>query len=124
MVYSRPRTAPEDAKSLFYSYDDTQRFRYEYRLERKYQAHLNLDSSAVSVKSVKEQNLQPCVDKLSTKKHSISRVVVLHNNTLKTFYDNNSSAKLTNAPLEKSLQKNDEAFFDNDSFWSGSITWF
>jgi hypothetical protein len=41
--------------------------------------------------------------------HRISRVVVLHNDKLETFFD---------------AQKEVGNFFDNDSFWSGSITWY
>lgn len=50
-------------------------------------------------------------------RHSISRVVVLHNNKLKTFFN-----------PEEEIQKEEpvggEDFFDNDSFWSGSLTWY
>ena len=47
-----------------------------------------------------------------TGRHSISRVVVLHNDKLKTFYTPPSPQSCT------------DDFFDNDSFWSGSITWY
>ena len=50
----------------------------------------------------------------------ISKVVVTHNENLETFYDFHESLALP----EKSGASFDDVFFDNDSFWSGSITWY
>lgn len=47
-------------------------------------------------------------------RHRISRVVVLHNDKLETFH--------ADAVYQK--EKLHDDFFDNDSFWSGSITWY
>jgi hypothetical protein len=48
----------------------------------------------------------------ASKRHHISRVVVLHNDKIETFCNPESS------------RSNVDDFFDNDSFWSGSITWY
>jgi len=111
-VWTRPRTPSEECKVLFYSYEDTQRFRHEYRLERKLQ------------QSNDPATLQKNADKTrsTNSRHSISRVVVLHNNTLETFYDEKDDQKFM--PKNVVSNDNEAAIFDNDSFWSGSITWF
>lgn len=46
--------------------------------------------------------------------------MVEHNENLETFYDFDKSF----APAESSEATFDDVFFDNDSFWSGSITWY
>jgi hypothetical protein len=74
--------------------------------------------------------------------YRISRVVVLHENKLETFVDESqfctkaattttkgpslcSSVVLTNNnDTDCHNNKNVDDFFDNDSFWSGSITWY
>lgn len=50
----------------------------------------------------------------------ISRVVVEHNDNLETFYDFNDMSN----PLHEGDTSGNDVFFDNDSFWSGSITWY
>jgi hypothetical protein len=50
----------------------------------------------------------------------ISRVVVEHNDNLETFYDFSDLAN----PIHKGDAAVNDVFFDNDSFWSGSITWY
>lgn len=72
------------------------RFRQEYRLERKLQNELAIDREVLQ-----EEFVPPSC---SSSRHNISRVVVLHNDKVETFSDNID--------------------FDNDSFWSGSITWY
>eukprot|EP00549_Striatella_unipunctata_P009131 CAMPEP_0118696928 /NCGR_PEP_ID=MMETSP0800-20121206/14166_1 /TAXON_ID=210618 ORGANISM="Striatella unipunctata, Strain CCMP2910" /NCGR_SAMPLE_ID=MMETSP0800 /ASSEMBLY_ACC=CAM_ASM_000638 /LENGTH=236 /DNA_ID=CAMNT_0006596189 /DNA_START=120 /DNA_END=827 /DNA_ORIENTATION=+ len=114
-VRTRPRTPPEDLPHLFYTGEETQRFRQEYRLERQLLAQLDSDPSSLTVD----------VDDLAFlygdfpqhHQHRISRVVVMHNDTLET-YDDDSSFSSDSFPAPQS-----DAFFDNDSFWSGSITW-
>lgn len=49
-------------------------------------------------------------------RHSISRVVVVHNDKLETFF--------TPPEVPVGSDQGCDAFFDNDSFWSGSITWY
>lgn len=56
--------------------------------------------------SLDEKDLAALVTPASQQAYRISRVVVLHDNKLETFVDNAA------------------ADFDNDSFWSGSITWY
>lgn len=46
----------------------------------------------------------------SSQRHSISRVVIRYENQLQAFSDTGND--------------NMNAFFDNDSFWSGSLTWY
>ena len=79
------------------------------------------------------------------RRHHISRVVIRHHDTLATFYDathdkndSNSSDLLPTLPggtdttgtpttMTTTTTTNatgNEDFFDNDSFWSGSITWY
>lgn len=78
----------------------------------------------------------------SGKRHHISRVVIRHHDTLATFYDASSLDKehcpaeslsavgVGGAPHQVKINdsidttQESEDFFDNDSFWSGSITWY
>jgi hypothetical protein len=75
-------------------------------------------------------------------KHRISRVVVMHKNVLETFVDEELTASLTavnhasNTGINNAMTTGPSAtivtdpktasndFFDNDSFWSGQITWY
>jgi len=91
----------ESLSQHFYSYEDTQRFRSEYRLERKLAAELDVDPSS------HEEELSGLFATTDQQgRHHISRVVVLHNDKIKTFGNQADDC------------------FDNDSFWSGSITWY
>jgi hypothetical protein len=118
------------------------RFRQEYRLERKLLNDLSIDpvssedllSSLTSTLSV----AAPCSSTLvPTPRHRISRVVVLHNDKLETFSDDDNdddqNKEDDSEPCGRSspLDGGDDTspalsanFFDNDSFWSGSITWY
>ena len=73
------------------------------------------------------------------RRHHISRVVIRHHDTLATFfdatYDKTDSNSSDHSPLPGGLDttgtpstmtntQGSEDFFDNDSFWSGSITWY
>lgn len=80
----------------------------------------------------------------NNRRHHISRVVIRHHDTLATFYDatydgkndSNSSGcspsllpggldTTTGTPSSTMTNaQGSEDFFDNDSFWSGSITWY
>ena len=86
----------------------TQRFRQDYRLERKLLAELDVDPSS------HEGELSGlfAANDLGLGRHNISRVVVLHNDKIETFGDTGLSNSVP------------DDFFDNDSFWSGSITWY
>ena len=91
------------------------RFRQEYRLERKLLAELDVDPEAHPVDEEELSALFASSSQGSTDRHRISRVVVLHNDKLETFL---------NPEQVTSKETHDNDFFDNESFWSGSITWF
>mmetsp|Transcript_29292 Transcript_29292/g.33986 ORF Transcript_29292/g.33986 Transcript_29292/m.33986 type:complete len:320 (+) Transcript_29292:52-1011(+) len=194
----RPRTEDKDIRSLFYSYEETQRFRQEYREERKLKASKDLDadgsvtSSCSCTSNMGDNNTsgtESCRDGSSISSndietgssgtklnHRISRVVVLHKNKMHTFFDEEdkkcsgqgglsssfslldtsqdkskfSSSRSTNTHIDNDVGSNNnnnnqqfhrqqplpslsqhlagtcsnEVFFDNDSFWSGQITWY
>eukprot|EP00586_Coscinodiscus_wailesii_P010874 CAMPEP_0172514688 /NCGR_PEP_ID=MMETSP1066-20121228/262004_1 /TAXON_ID=671091 /ORGANISM="Coscinodiscus wailesii, Strain CCMP2513" /LENGTH=306 /DNA_ID=CAMNT_0013295459 /DNA_START=44 /DNA_END=961 /DNA_ORIENTATION=+ len=151
-VRTRPRTPPEALRTLFYTCEETQRFRQEYRLERKLLArldteHLSNFPSQSSCDSSLSTTSDPCPSSNSSKRnsrHRISRVLVLHNDVLETFYDEDVTTNKTNIDQQQQpvleqyqqqlpLNNNNKSvspdcassddFFDNDSFWSGSITW-
>eukprot|EP00579_Thalassiosira_antarctica_P007949 CAMPEP_0201880114 /NCGR_PEP_ID=MMETSP0902-20130614/10811_1 /ASSEMBLY_ACC=CAM_ASM_000551 /TAXON_ID=420261 /ORGANISM="Thalassiosira antarctica, Strain CCMP982" /LENGTH=216 /DNA_ID=CAMNT_0048408083 /DNA_START=61 /DNA_END=711 /DNA_ORIENTATION=+ len=111
-VNTRPRTRDCDKRLLFYTQSETDRFRQVYREERQ---------------SLSPDNVQPdSSDKEppsseSSARRRISRVVVEHNDSLATFYDQDD---LSPYSLPKGGASMDDVFFDNDSFWSGSITWY
>lgn len=101
---SRFKTIPLLTSLYFYS------FRQEYRLERKLLNELSADPETLSLD---EKDLAALVSPATTtspQAYRISRVVVLHDNKLETFVDENADDV--------------DDFFDNDSFWSGSITWY
>jgi hypothetical protein len=92
------------------------RFRQEYRLERKLLNELAADPESVSIGN---QDLDEHVaTQASAVRHRISRVVILHNDKLETFFNPDHS------PVQKKVEPSGDDFFDNDSFWSGSITWY
>jgi len=131
-VRTRPRTRPEDVAALFYSCEETQRFRQEYRHERRVVQDEDTPSSSAGTKSKSlsstdnQSKLDTPDESPSTAGHRISRVVVLHEDTLETFIDKDLA--LIQASLSSSgggdLTTADDAFFDNDRFWSGQITWY
>jgi hypothetical protein len=109
----RPFTPKEELPELFYTTEETQKFRQEYRLERKLLSELSIDPDNFPVDDTEEFSAlvaSSCTQPAG--RHSISRVVVLHNDKLETFF------------TPPSPQKRSDVFFDNDSFWSGSITWY
>eukprot|EP00978_Attheya_sp_CCMP212_P010033 scaffold24032_cov49-Attheya_sp.AAC.3 len=122
-VRTRPRTMAEDVPSLFYTVEETQRFRQEYRAERKIQAELDADPATQSKDETDELWSSDAYSSFGGR-HRISRVVVMHNDTLKTFFDDD----MMMTPLPKEIPQKGAPegmdFFDNDCFWSGSITWY
>eukprot|EP00934_Nitzschia_sp_Nitz4_P006079 Nitzschia sp. Nitz4//scaffold5_size260463//145637//146341//NITZ4_000988-RA/size260463-augustus-gene-0.34-mRNA-1//-1//CDS//3329555358//6069//frame0 len=112
--WTRPFTPREEVSNLYYSTEDTNRFRCEYRLERKVLSELSLDPETCPVDDISHLIATTPLGQTSGR-HSISRVVVLHNNQLETFCDQST--------LEKEQPLSGD-FFDNDSFWSGSLTWY
>jgi hypothetical protein len=113
-VWTRPFTPKEEIANLFYSTEETQRFRQEYRTERKLLTELAIDPDMYPVDT---DELSALVSSQGTSRHRISRVVVLHNDKLETFFNEDACVCL------KETAPGDD-FFDNDSFWSGSITWY
>jgi len=116
-VRTRPRTLREEVSGLFYSVEETQRFRQEYRLERKLLAELDVDPA---LQAANEEQLSGLFEtnEPASGRHSISRVVVLHNDKIETFCSPQP------CQVDSDTQLNSDDFFDNDSFWSGSITWY
>ncbi|KAL7524944.1 hypothetical protein ACHAWF_001143 [Thalassiosira exigua] len=110
-VKTRPRTKDSDKELLFYTRLETDRdspsFRQVYR-EEKQSLPLNVEDPGISDPSP------------SDFRRRISRVVVEHNDSHETFYDFNGSSTSLH---ERGGGMND-IFFDSDSFWSGSITWY
>jgi len=90
-------------------YESNYRFRQEYRLERKLLNELSVDPETFSLD---DKDLAALMSRTAQQAYRISRVVVLHDNKLETFVD------------ESKADANVDGFFDNDSFWSGSITWY
>lgn len=92
------------------------RFRQEYRLERKLLAELDVDPETHPVDQEELSALFENSSQTTADRHRISRVVVLHNDKLETFLNPEKD-------VSKETPQGDD-FFDSDSFWSGSITWF
>ena len=97
------------------------RFRQEYRLEKKVLNELSIDPETFPVDNEELSNLiATTTTSQPNSRHYISRVVVLHNDKLETFFNPNEKEK----PFEEELPVGEADFFDNDSFWSGSLTWY
>uniref|UniRef100_A0A7S1ZAS3 Uncharacterized protein n=1 Tax=Trieres chinensis TaxID=1514140 RepID=A0A7S1ZAS3_TRICV len=131
-VRSRPRTPRHDLRSLFYTHEETQEFRREYRRERELLAQLEAEAEALS----REAPSSPPQEKSSRpasptswspakRARRISRVVIQHEDTFETFFNDNSLLKKESPSLPApTIMDTSDDFFDNDSFWSGSITWY
>lgn len=173
----RPRTLRKSVKSFYYTVEETQRFRQEYREERRLKAQEEAESISSSQLSTSNfgggesgdtpqwdglQNKNSTSDSDSNcnttrslnsdnssviqKSHRISRVVVFHKNTRETFIEgemNDISLGTNSSPCTDSTDRCSHSnsstttricpdkckttidhFFDNDSFWSGQITWY
>lgn len=122
-VRERPRTPLEDISTLFYSHDDTQRFRQEYRMERSVKSHVYYEEEeCIQPSKSNESSTQSFSFNIPKKRnrHKISRLVVEHQGTSRTFYNNDDP---TSSEVFVQNMTSDN-FFDNDSFWNGSITWY
>jgi len=100
----------------------------EYRQERKGSAladektNLSTDQDG----NIDARNVQ-CTSLQNDKgnRHRISRVIVTHDDISETFYDKCSTPYPKNCASEQiGRGVDDDDFFDKDSFWSGSITWY
>jgi hypothetical protein len=102
------------------------RFRQDYRLERKKLAEAK-DSATESGQEELKQ-LDSDMDESNARNQPdffrISRVVVVHQDTLETFFDNDMTDNQIGNAVGESLKPASDRFFDNDSFWSGQITWY
>jgi len=131
-VWTRERTLPEDISNLFYSAVETQTFRQEYRLEKKLLSELSIDPETFPVDDEDLSNLVTATTCTNTR-HRISRVCVVYNDKLETFCNpadfgscqpSTASFGSQQQACEKSGNEIPSDFFDNDSFWSGSLTWY
>lgn len=119
-VWLRPYTEEEDIGKLFYSSDETQAFRQDYKLERRLLAVAAAEDDDKSIHRVTVNNNSKSVGcGVLTRKRPIAMVVVKHNDTLEAFHEE---------PFYQPAQKyhqfsNENHSFDNDSFWNGSLTW-
>lgn len=136
-VWTRERTPSKDVSNLYYSAVETQTFRQEYRLEKKLLSELSIDPESFPVD---EQDLSNLVAASTSANHNgrhrISRVCVVYNDKLETFCNpfdslcpSSSSSSMTASFGSQHEEKNNNDnipsdFFDNDSFWSGSLTWY
>ncbi|KAL7477151.1 hypothetical protein ACHAW6_002964 [Cyclotella cf. meneghiniana] len=122
-VNFRARTPESDKPLLFYSEKETSRFRQLYRQERK-SMEVFEEEGGLQIVTPNPTNQE--VDGESSAavepsgRRRISRVVVEHNDNLETFYD---FSDLSNS-IDMGEASGNDVFFDNDSFWSGSITWY
>jgi len=139
-VWTRERTPLEEVSNLYYSSLETQAFRQDYRLEKKLLSELSIDPETTIVGDDDLSNLIAATS--STKnagRHKISRVCVVFNDKLETFCnpcDFRPKNQVSTHPSTASFgsqnvdcnnnNKSDVPldFFDNDSFWSGSLTWY
>ena len=81
---------------------------------------LNVSQDPFYVEAEDDALLASTVEPPSERRR-ISRVVVEHNDSFETFYNFDDVAN----PLQNcGASVGNDVFFDNDSFWSGSITWY
>ena len=127
-------------------------FRQQYRFERKVINELSIDPEAfpeeeldnllAKASSNSPTSTATTLGSPSASRHHISRVVVLHNDKLETFFnqeepqDDDSDdllASLVSAPSAEPASfgcsppfptSSSDDFFDSDSFWTGSLTWY
>jgi len=104
--WTRDFTLKDDIPRLFYSSEEMQRFRQEYRLERKLISDLSINPDDLSADAEVFSRLFDS-KRQAHGRHYISQVVVLHQNKLETFSEEAISS--------------DDVQFDLDSFWSGKI---
>jgi len=136
-VWTRERTLPEDVPSLYYNALETQTFRQEYRLEKKLLSELSIDPKTFPVDEEDLSSLVAATTSTNTNgRHWISRVCIVYNDKLETFSNPaDFQAKASTQPSTASFRNQHDVrsksgddipsdFFDNDSFWSGSLTWY
>lgn len=111
-VWTRERTLPEDVPNLFYSSQETQEFR------RQYHAEIDRERDLLSLKEeTRNGGGSRCDGNGNRCVRRISRVIIEHDNKQETFFQFPETPRSASSPPSPS-------FFDNDSFWSGSLTWY
>jgi len=117
-VWTRERTLPEDVPKLFYSSLETQEFRRQYHADMEREREL-----AALKKQEQEQKMAAEMnsnfgDNGSRFRRRISRVIIEHDNKQETFF------QFPETPKAADHSPDAPSFFDNDSFWTGSLTWY
>lgn len=95
-------------------------------MERKLLSELSIDPETFPVDNEELSALVSSTCQATANnnaRHRISRVVVLHNDKLETFFNPDDGKDNEDVSLSPKAPATDD-FFDNDSFWSGSITWY
>jgi len=112
-TYSRPRTLRKDIPSLYYSKSDMIRFR------REAEAVELLEKLSVEVKQSED------TDKLKLKPFTISKAIVVTDNSTKTYESGVVTyANLWSVDLDALKHEAErKVSFDNDEFWTGQITY-
>ena len=117
-VKYRPVTKHSDKSLLYYTTAETDRFRQMYREERYRCSIKHIQNGGLSLEEgEEEEGEEELSSPIYQSRRRISRIVVNPKKSSKggSFYDDFPSYILEN-------DENDN--FDNDSFWSGSITWY
>jgi len=131
--YREPTKATE-VKGLFYSYEQTQRFRQEYRIERRRAAEeeaasnepkINNQDVSLNIPASTRWSLNSTRNSYAMNtnnenaramgKHRISRVVVMHKNNLTTFVDPESPAPTADTAVSDNVNKSVESISGNTS---------
>jgi len=117
-VWTRERTLPEDVPKLFYSSLETQEFRRQYHADMERERELAaLKKQEQEQKMAAEMNSN-IGDNGSRFRRRISRVIIEHDNKQETFF------QFPETPRAATSSPDAPSFFDNDSFWTGSLTWY
>ena len=122
-VKYRPVTKHSDKGLLYYTTAETDRFRQIYREER-YRCSISkhIQNGGLSLEEgEEEEGEEEPSSPIYQSRRRISRIVVNPKKSSEggSFYDNFPSYI-----LENDDENDNDVNFDNDSFWSGSITWY
>jgi hypothetical protein len=113
--------------------EETQRFRQEYREERRLKAQddatFNSSTSSTgepgSEANDNGSSGQDTDSSHNKTNHRISCVEVVHKNIRETFIDRGMKIDdMSQIPTRDDYKMASDDFFDNDSFWSGQVTWY
>ena len=134
-VWTRPRTLREDVAELFYSSQETQQFRDEYRWERERIVDTivtaSVDDDVTTTRTT--DGISSSTDFIKNKFSPISRAVIFDKTgKQKIFFPDNQEAKTSGSTIhtsgsttyEHTKAKTEIFDFDDDSFWNGELTWY